>query len=287
MNRLTRFALATSAAVAAALFFSAPARADVQQLDGGCEFKGGVDCTSTCTTDTFEVICDADLSVSCQGMCSGTATASCNTSCQSSCTGACTANPGMFTCSGECEGDCDAKCMGECQAHTDGATSQADCEGKCNASCKGRCEGSCNGTPPSATCDVKCQASCSGDCTAQANFACQVQCASNGFVSCQTNYKSTCNTKCNAQGVVVCNGVVQQFVDDVNAAKAWIAAHVTYSGEASGSCMGNTCMGQASGQVSSKCSAAPLGTDGGAGLALGGGVLAIAAAGIARRRRRS
>lgn len=285
MNRLALLAAAVALSIPS-LFVVSPAAADTATLEGGCEYRGGIDCKTSCTNLSFDAICNADLSVSCQGQCSAAADVSCTASCQGSCKATCDVDPGKFTCKGQCTGQCGATCDAKCSASTNGATSQADCKAKCQACCNGSCEGTCSGTPPSATCDARCQASCSGDCRGEANVACQVDCQSKGFVQCKASYTGSCSTKCDSQGVVVCNGAAREFVDDVKAALDWVKQHVTFSGDSQASCSGNTCQASASGQASTKCAATP-GEQTGDGLLLGGMGVAAVAFVVGRRRRRA
>ena len=269
------------AAIAASFaLFALPAAADTTTLEGGCEFRGGVDCTGSCKLG-FDAACNVQLSASCTGKCDVTPP-SCSASCQGSCTANCNAQPGTFTCQGQCSADCQGTCGAHCSASSSDGTTQADCNAKCEASCKATCEGKCSGTPPTATCDAKCQGSCTASCDAEGNIDCNVKCQAAGAAQCNADLTASCNTKCTSQGVVVCNGVIQDFVDDAKAAADWVAAHVTYSASSSGSCTGNTCSGEAQAQASTKCSATPGPVDG--GLAFLGGAFALTGVSVARRR---
>src|SRR5439155_18519297 len=124
MNR-TLLALAFASASA---LVALPAAADTTQLEGGCEFQAGADCTASCAGD-LSVYCDAQVSGNCVGGCDVTPP-QCSASCQGSCTGDCTANPGNFDCAAHCEGDCSGTCDAHCSASSDGTSSQADCVAK-------------------------------------------------------------------------------------------------------------------------------------------------------------
>src|SRR3954464_15357270 len=52
------------AAIAASFaLFALPAAADTQTLEGGCEFRGGVDCTGSCKLG-FDAACNVQLAAS-------------------------------------------------------------------------------------------------------------------------------------------------------------------------------------------------------------------------------
>lgn len=264
---------------------AAPALADKQTLEGGCEFQGGADCTASCSGD-LTVYCDVQLAAQCTGSCN-VKPPSCDVKCSGGCTAACNADPGNFTCEGHCGADCQGTCDAHCSASTDGATSQADCKAKCQSSCKAQCEGECKGTPPNATCDAKCSASCTGECDAETNISCNVKCQAAGSAKCQADAKAQCTGNCSAHGVVVCNGVVQELVDDAKAAADWISHHVTYSASAEAHCSGNTCEASANAQAKSSCAASPIGSDHGeASFAVLFGAVALTGARSIRRKRR-
>jgi MYXO-CTERM domain-containing protein len=109
-----------------------------------------------------------------------------------------------------------------------------------------------------------------------------VKCQAEGSASCQADLKASCNTKCDTQGVVVCDGVIQDFVDDVNAAAAWVDAHVTYKSSSSAGCSGNECHAEASAEAKTNCATSPGPAEG--GLAVFGGAFALGLVGVARRR---
>ena len=240
----------------AVTFVSASASADVTKLKGGCEFRGGADCSGSCSNISFEASCNIDLAVTCQGQCNVDANVSCTGSCGGTCEADCNVKPAEFSCAGHCATQCGGTCEAQCTESTSGATSKADCKAKCDTCCRTECEGSCTATPGSADCKTKCSASCKGECKGEANIGCQVDCQSKGSASCQATAKGNCSVNCNTNGMIVCDNSVKEFVKSLEDAKAWITAHVTYSGQAS--CTGNEC--KASGTLS--CATSPATSDG-------------------------
>jgi hypothetical protein len=283
--------LVSAASFALFVFTPLAARADVFSSCGNidvsssakCELDASVNCSARCVPLQFEASCAAQLEVSCNGSCTASADVNCTASCTAgSCEATCNADPGNFDCQGTCEADCDGHCQGQCASNSN----QSECSASCKATCGGHCSAQCTGTPPSASCQARCQASCQGSCTAQANLSCDITCQSTGYVDCEAKLQGGCTAQCSQpKGALFCDG---QFIDATNLQQCLDdlknLLKITVQGDASGSCSGNQCSGQASGSVKA-CEVAP-----GNAPPLSGGLLALGlgavVAGVVRRRSR-
>lgn len=235
-------------AFAAPLLLSSSASADIGACGAlgslECEFETGGGCKSECTPLNVTAQCG----IKCSGECTASASAECSSSCKTDCIESCT--PG--------ETHCKTVCVADCSVHCESSCDDSSCQASCEGSCEGHCAETCIQDPPD--CDTICETSCKGSCEVKANVDCHVDCQG----GCQGELTGGCELECDApHGALFCDG---QYVQLDN-----------YDG-----CAANFEF-DASGQVTTSCSAAPS-----SGAPINGAALATLAAGIgivvARRR---
>lgn len=294
MNRCFWSVSASAAALAAMLFSSAPASADLGSCgdiavtaQAKCEVvPPSLDCEKRCTPVSIRASCSARLAASCDASCSKLPSVDCSGSCEASCKGECTVDPGKFDCRATCEADCSGHCDAGCSSSSDKTQCRAECMGSCSVSC----QKSCDVELPSADCTGKCMASCDGSCRVETNLDCQIDCQAKGFVDCEADVMGGCEIDCKGkEGALFCDG---QYVDHGDNLKMCIAAlrdrlDIQIDAESSGSsgCDAGTCSAEGKASVSSDCSVTRLGRSGPAALGWSA-LVGLGALSLRRRRRR-
>jgi len=216
-----------------------------------CEVLVGAECEVACEPISFEAQCAADLYVGCEGGCQGSIEVGCSGTCEADCNTQCDVDPGRFDCSANCFAEGRSSCMGRCE--------DSQCFASCEATLEAECSASCDIVAPTVECSGQCTASCEGYCQAESDLQCQIDCQAGGYIDCQTRLEGGCVAACDVDGSLFCDG---QYVDHdgnlqecISSLRALLDIDVT--GEASGSCGGGRCEGEASGSVA--CSVDPEG----------------------------